>query len=74
MLPHRYADTSSDTVGWRSLSGRRATARRTREWRRRRKKYLGGVLEIVVPDQFRSAVIGLDRYDAELDPTYLELA
>ncbi len=37
-------------------------------------EYLGGVPEIVVPDQLRSAVSGPDRYDPELNPTYLELA
>ncbi|RYZ67902.1 MAG: IS21 family transposase [Proteobacteria bacterium] len=37
-------------------------------------EYFGGVPEIVVPDQLRSAVSGPDRYDPELNPTYLELA
>jgi transposase len=37
-------------------------------------EYIGGVPELVVPDQLRSAVSGPDRYDPELNPTYLELA
>ena len=37
-------------------------------------EYLGGVPELVVPDQLRSAVSGPDRYDPEINPTYLELA
>ena len=37
-------------------------------------EYVEGVPEIVVPDQLRSAVSGPDRYDPDLNPTYLELA
>jgi len=37
-------------------------------------EYIGGVPEVLVPDQLRSAVSGPDRYDPELNPTYLELA
>ena len=37
-------------------------------------EYIGGVPELVVPDQLRSAVSGPDRYDPEINPTYLELA
>ena len=37
-------------------------------------EYFGGVPELLVPDQLRSAVSGPDRYDPELNPTYLELA
>lgn len=36
-------------------------------------EYFGGVTEIVVPDQLRSAVKGPDRLDPELNPTYAEL-
>lgn len=36
-------------------------------------EYFGGVPEIVVPDQLRSAVKGPDRLDPELNPTYAEL-
>lgn len=37
-------------------------------------EYFGGVPEVLVPDQLRSAVSGPDRYDPDLNPTYLELA
>jgi transposase len=37
-------------------------------------EYFGGVPELLVPDQLRSAVSGPDRYDPEINPTYLELA
>ena len=37
-------------------------------------EFIGGVPELVVPDQLRSAVSGPDRYDPEINPTYLELA
>ena len=37
-------------------------------------EYFGGVPQIVVPDQLRSAVSGPDRYDPEINPTYLEMA
>ena len=37
-------------------------------------EYIGGVPELLVPDQLRSAVSGPDRYDPEINPTYLELA
>src|SRR5690606_39801247 len=36
-------------------------------------EYFGGVTEIAVPDQLRSAVKGPDRLDPELNPTYAEL-
>ena len=37
-------------------------------------EYFGGVPEIVVPDQLRSAVSGPDRYEPDINPTYLEMA
>jgi len=37
-------------------------------------EYFGGVPEILVPDQLRSAVSGPDRYDPEINPAYLEMA
>ena len=37
-------------------------------------EFFGGVPEIAVPDQLRSAVSGPDRYDPEINPTYAELA
>lgn len=36
-------------------------------------EYFGGVPEILVPDQLRSAVSGPDRYDPDLNATLLEL-
>jgi transposase len=37
-------------------------------------EYCGGVPEIVVPDQLRSAVKGPDRYEPDINATYLEMA
>ena len=37
-------------------------------------EYFGGVPQVLVPDQLRSAVSGPDRYDPEINPTYAELA
>jgi transposase len=37
-------------------------------------EYFGGVPEILVPDQLRSAVTGPDRYDPDINATLLELA
>jgi transposase len=37
-------------------------------------EYFGAVPEIVVPDQLRSAVRGPDRYEPDINPTYLEMA
>jgi len=37
-------------------------------------EYFGGVPQIAVPDQLRSAVKGPDRYDPELNPSYAEFA
>ncbi|MBA2685035.1 MAG: IS21 family transposase [Gemmatimonadaceae bacterium] len=37
-------------------------------------EYLGGVPEVLVPDQLRSAVSGPDRYEPDINPTYLEMA
>jgi transposase len=37
-------------------------------------EYFGGVPEIVVPDQLRSAVKGPDRYEPDINATYLEMA
>ena len=37
-------------------------------------EYFGGVTEITVPDQLRSAVSGPERWDPELNPTYAEFA
>lgn len=36
-------------------------------------EYFGGVTEVLVPDQLRSAVKGPDRLDPELNPSYAEL-
>jgi transposase len=37
-------------------------------------EYFGAVPEVVVPDQLRSAVSGPDRYEPDVNPTYLEMA
>lgn len=37
-------------------------------------EFFHGVPEIVVPDQLRSAVSGPDRYEPDINPTYLEMA
>lgn len=37
-------------------------------------EYFGGVPEITVPDQLRSAVAGPDRIDPEINPTFAEFA
>jgi transposase len=37
-------------------------------------EYFGGVPEVAVPDQLRSAVKGPDRYEPDINPTYLEMA
>lgn len=37
-------------------------------------EYFGGVPEVVVPDQLRSAVRGPDRYEPDINATYLEMA
>jgi len=37
-------------------------------------EFFGGVPQIAVPDQLRSAISGPDRYDPEINPTYAELA
>jgi len=37
-------------------------------------EHFGGVAEVVVPDQLRSAVSGPDRYEPDINPTYLEMA
>lgn len=37
-------------------------------------EHFGGVPQVVVPDQLRSAVKGPDRLDPEINPTYAELA
>lgn len=37
-------------------------------------EYFGGVPEVLVPDQLRSAVTGPDRYDPDINATLLELA
>ena len=37
-------------------------------------EFFGAVPEIVVPDQLRSAVSGPDRYEPDINPTYLEMA
>jgi transposase len=37
-------------------------------------EYYGGVPEVLVPDQLRSAVTGPDRYDPDINATLLELA
>jgi transposase len=37
-------------------------------------EFFGGVPEIIVPDQLRSAVKGPDRYEPDINATYLEMA
>lgn len=37
-------------------------------------EYFGGVPEMIVPDQLRSAVRGPDRYEPDINATYLEMA
>lgn len=37
-------------------------------------EFFGGVPEVLVPDQLRSAVSGPDRYEPDINPTYLEMA
>jgi transposase len=37
-------------------------------------EYFGVVPEVLVPDQLRSAVSGPDRYEPDINPTYLEMA
>lgn len=37
-------------------------------------EYFGGVPEVAVPDQLRSAVKGPDRYEPDINATYLEMA
>jgi len=37
-------------------------------------EYFGGVPQVAVPDQLRSAVTGPDRYDPEINPSYAEFA
>lgn len=37
-------------------------------------EYYGGVSEVIVPDQLRSAVKGPDRYEPDINATYLEMA
>jgi transposase len=37
-------------------------------------EHFGGVPEVLVPDQLRSAVSGPDRYDPDINATYLEMA
>ncbi len=37
-------------------------------------EYFGGVPQLLVPDQLRSAVSGPDRYDPDINPTYAEMA
>ena len=37
-------------------------------------EYFGGVPEVIVPDQLRSAVKGPDRYEPDINATYLEMA
>ena len=37
-------------------------------------EFFGCVPQIVVPDQLRSAVSGPDRYEPDINPTYLEMA
>ncbi len=37
-------------------------------------EYFGAVPEVVVPDQLRSAVSGPNRYEPDINPTYLEMA
>jgi transposase len=37
-------------------------------------EYFGGVPEVIVPDQLRSAVRGPDRYEPDINATYLDMA
>lgn len=37
-------------------------------------EFIGGVPEVIVPDQLRSAVKGPDRYEPDINATYLEMA
>jgi len=37
-------------------------------------EFFGGVPEVIVPDQLRSAVKGPDRYEPDINATYLEMA
>jgi len=37
-------------------------------------EYFGAAPEVLVPDQLRSAVSGPDRYEPDINPTYLEMA
>jgi len=37
-------------------------------------EYFGCLPEVLVPDQLRSAVSGPDRYEPDINPTYLEMA
>ena len=37
-------------------------------------EYFGCIPEVIVPDQLRSAVSGPDRYEPDINPTYLEMA
>jgi transposase len=37
-------------------------------------EYFGAAPEVLVPDQLRSAVSGPDRYEPDVNPTYLEMA
>jgi transposase len=37
-------------------------------------EFIGCVPQVVVPDQLRSAVSGPDRYEPDINPTYLEMA
>jgi transposase len=37
-------------------------------------EYFGGVPQVIVPDQLRSAVKGPDRYEPDINATYLEMA
>lgn len=37
-------------------------------------EFFGCVPQVVVPDQLRSAVAGPDRYEPDINPTYLEMA
>jgi transposase len=37
-------------------------------------EHFGGVPEVIVPDQLRSAVKGPDRYEPDINATYLEMA
>ena len=37
-------------------------------------EFFGGVPQMAIPDQLRSAVSGPDRYDPDINPTYAELA